>query len=269
MKLAPFTTLLAALLISGGLMAQPAAEAPQQIVVTESRFVAIGSDGETLPEAALIGAVIEVGDASAGGYLVRIDDILHDTETPGSVPLTLYKMFFQKLPTREWAPLCDKGPDGYAMAVPMAGVWSRDGSYRPLDDGGFNLSCTSGAHVKCLRLGYAPWHIGDDGESLAPYHQACTRMIRADYCGDGRAHTVPGRIIMIYDRRSRWPDMQYGSFEAIWDENGAICLNKSRVPEKFPLTDILMSCPRLAKAPKECGDQQLRSSSSALLGNRS
>ncbi len=269
MKPVIFLTLIAALLTTVGLTARSAAEAPPLISVVESRFVAQDPDGRSLPETALIGAEIEVGDASAGGYVVRINGILHDTTTPGSIPLTLYEMSFRNRQTGKWEPLCNIGPDGHAMAVPMPGYWTQDGVYRALNDGKFSLSCTSGAHVKCLRLGYAPWATGPDGESLTAYHQACTRMMRADYCGDGRAHTLPGQMVMIYDRRGRWPDQMFGRFEALWDENGAVCLKRSRVPDHFPLDQILKSCPRLAKPPVNCDQQLLRGSSTALLGNRS
>ena len=36
--------------------------------------------------------------------------------------------------------------------------------------------------------------------SLASYHQACTRMARADYCGDGTSHTQDGTWIEYYDK---------------------------------------------------------------------
>ena len=30
-------------------------------------------------------------------------------------------------------------------------------------------------------------------------HEACVRMVRADYCGDGRSHTVDGMAIDVWD----------------------------------------------------------------------
>jgi len=50
-----------------------------------------------------------------------------------------------------------------------------------------------------MRSGYKPWKVVN-GQSLWAYHQACTRMMRADYCGDGRPHTREGTPIYIDDR---------------------------------------------------------------------
>jgi hypothetical protein len=41
--------------------------------------------------------------------------------------------------------------------------------------------CISGAVGKCARFGYKPWKVLSDGQALSMYHQACVRMLRADY----------------------------------------------------------------------------------------
>jgi len=154
--------------------------------------------------------------------------------------------------------------------VPVPAVWSRDGRYQPLNDGQFTFNCTSGSHVKCLRMGYAPWKTGPGGESLAPFHQACTRMMRADYCGTGQPQTVAGRQIQLFDRRAALPDRLYGRFEAVWGEDGAICLARARVPHQHPLNEVLNACPRLAEIPADqCDPALLQSHPKALFANRS
>ena len=47
------------------------------------------------------------------------------------------------------------------------------------------ITCTGGAKGKCIRFGYQPWRTLPDGTSLDPYYQACVRLVRADYGGDG------------------------------------------------------------------------------------
>jgi ferredoxin len=56
--------------------------------------------------------------------------------------------------------------------------------------------------------------------SLQDHHQACTRMARADYCGDGVPWTVPGTAIDIYDHlypQIETKETQNWQIEAEWD----------------------------------------------------
>jgi hypothetical protein len=67
-------------------------------------------------------------------------------------------------------------------------------------------------------------------KSLRDHHQACTRMARADYCGNGRSYTFNDTPIDLYDRlqtrlqtrstvgASNWAP------EAEWGPNGATCV---------------------------------------------
>jgi hypothetical protein len=64
---------------------------------------------------------------------------------------------------------------------------------------------------------------------LAELHQACTRMVRADYCGDGRPFTLDGRVINVYDGLGVQTDTEQWTFEAEWSGQGAVCLSQQRV----------------------------------------
>ena len=64
--------------------------------------------------------------------------------------------------------------------------------------------------------------------------QSCTRMVTADYCGDGTSHTITGRPIEVYDNFSPTvneisasPTADY--FEAEWTPNGANSIGTCRV----------------------------------------
>lgn len=64
--------------------------------------------------------------------------------------------------------------------------------------------------------------------------QSCTRMVTADYCGDGTPHTITGRPIEVYDNYnpsvnevSASPVADY--FESEWTPNGANSLGTCRV----------------------------------------
>ena len=97
----------------------------------------------------------------------------------------------------------------------------------------FTLGCTTGVIAKCYRLGYRPWVTGYGNLSIM--HWTCTRVLRADYCGDGISHTQNGKQINAWDVLSPpGPILAHGPtppnmvFEAAFDQNGALCLSHER-----------------------------------------
>jgi hypothetical protein len=105
----------------------------------------------------------------------------------------------------------------------VAGAWDDSGRHGVVDDE-LTYTCTDGVIYKCIDWGYAPWSLGTE------VHQSCTRLARADYCGDGRPWTLDGTTIDVYDalgvqQRLGNPDF---SFEAAWGEGGAVCVNATR-----------------------------------------
>lgn len=150
---------------------------------------------------------------------------------------------------QEWENPCvalNRVPDPRALAV--NGVWDASGARRDAP-GKFTFACENGAISKCIHWGYKPW-VSHAGQSLADLHQACTRMARADYCGNGRSHTHEDTTIDMYDRlgmieratevSADW-DPARGSFEAAWAPDGATCLAHTR--DGRALESILQECP--------------------------
>jgi hypothetical protein len=247
------------------------AAADLSIRVEETRLVVTRAEGTPLPDRAIPGVELTIGDPAAGGYVARINAVGPDPYTPDA-PLMLYDVSFRNAATGQWEPLCHPGPHGLALAVPIPGTWSADGRYRPLPPNQFSFTCTAGAHVKCLRLGYRPWKRTSAGASLAPYHQACTRMMRADYCGNGTPNTVAGKQVQVWDDTGLHPKstQAYGRFEAIWGVEGAVCVRRARVPKSYPRERILRACPGLASRFGDiCTPDLLQQYPEALLANRS
>ncbi|WP_163997067.1 ADYC domain-containing protein [Pyxidicoccus caerfyrddinensis] len=145
---------------------------------------------------------------------------------------------------QEWENPCvalDLVPDPRALAV--SGVWDASGAHQEAP-GKLTFACENGAITKCITWGYKPW-ARRDGRSLADLHQACTRMARADYCGNGQSHTHQNTIIDLYDRfgmveRGEW-DPAKASFEAAWAPDGATCLARTR--DGRAVETILQECP--------------------------
>jgi hypothetical protein len=181
-------------------------------------------------------------------------------EAPPDDDVSTYQVEFQTA-NGIWSPLCHDGGGGAVPAIPLTGRWNYGrgvaGGGAHIDDpSSFTFACKGlGAIAKCvLPIGYKPWKTAR-GVSLAPYHDACVRMIRADYCGDGTPWTQDGRKIDLYDglgiqRMSR----PFWLFEAEWDEGGAVCLSKERVLSLRAILGTLSSC-IVSRLSPSCGKQ--------------
>lgn len=168
-------------------------------------------------------------------------------------------------------PLCNPGPDGLQAGFPIAGRAGPDGMLIEAGPDAFELICTSGAQGKCVRFGYHPWEKAPDGTPMRDYFNACVRMLRADYCGDGRGWTREGMLIDLWDHGGIQKDdvntNPTFSFEAGWGPKGAVCVAHTRVPENITLDRLKAVCPRLA-AISTCDETSARVAG-ALLFNRS
>ncbi|HEY8206614.1 MAG TPA: ADYC domain-containing protein [Myxococcaceae bacterium] len=130
----------------------------------------------------------------------------------------------------QWKPLCDKTHDG---AVVVSGRWdyhqgARGDGSKTDDRRVFTIGCQGSAIEKCIVAGYEPW-ASAGGVSLDAYHQACVRMMRADYCGDGVSHTTRGRQVNLYDTLGLEVDGKPWVKEAEWTASGARCLNPANL----------------------------------------
>jgi len=168
-------------------------------------------------------------------------------------------------------PLCDAAPDGQRTGFPLSGHATADNRLVAGGLGEFELICAAGALGKCVRFGYHPWETRPDGRSMRDYYDACVRMVRGDYCGDGHGWTRTGMTIDLYDdlgiQVSESSNDASFSFEAGWTPAGAVCVSHTRVPENVTLERLKSVCPRLAR-PEQCDEAAARSGG-ALLYNRS
>jgi hypothetical protein len=129
-----------------------------------------------------------------------------------------------------------------------------------------SFSCMNGALAKCAAWGYAPWSVGAD------VHQACTRLVRADYCGTGISYTKNGTLIDVYDARgigTPITDDSSAVFEAGWGANGAVCVNRPRFDARSSATgeaklpscwSSLPSCTTWSEAQTKAGSTMGNSS---------
>jgi len=228
-------------LVSVDLTSPRRAEAQVKALRLEgARLVAVPSAGD------IVGTVLQ-GTASDGKPVeVAICGAEPSPEDPSMV---WYRIEAWNTLAQEWENPCvalDRVPDPRALAV--NGLWDETGARRDVP-GKLTFACENGAISKCIHWGYKPW-ASHAGQSLADLHQACTRMARADYCGNGRSHTHEDTTIDMYDRlgmigratevSADW-DPAKGSFEAAWAPDGATCLAQTR--DGRALESILQECP--------------------------
>jgi hypothetical protein len=206
----------------------------------------------------LVGTIFQ-GKASDGQPVeVAVCDAQPTPEDPSQV---WYRIQLWNTVSGTWESPCiatGRVPSPRALAVP--GVWDERGARQEMAST-FTFACENGAIAKCADWGYKPW-AKKEGRSLADLHQACTRMARADYCGDGRSHTREDNGIDVYDSlkvmtrttesSAAW-DVSRASFEAAWSPDGAACLSRTR--EGQAVETVMAECPgRFELARKELGE---------------
>lgn len=113
----------------------------------------------------------------------------------------------------------------------------------------FHIGCTAGAPGKSATYGYVP-------TGAPATFRLVNRVIRADYCADGYPYTFPGNSLTIRDNFSpgqqgqtlaqvqSWATANATVLEAVWDDNGVLCVGSPRV-DTLERTDIICPVKRL------------------------
>jgi hypothetical protein len=199
------------------------------ISLNGTQLTGVNGDGQTISGTSFVGAKLK-GNLSDGSEL----DMRIDSATTLPSPNTDVWAFgvSYHVSANTWTPLCGTSNGVPILAVPLSGTWN-DGS--GVNGGGswtssttaFTFACRGNAIAKCVELGYKPWKTVS-GVLLRNHHQACTRMIRADYCGDGKSWTTDGTPINIYDALGIQTDAATWPIDAEWTTSGARCINHTR-----------------------------------------
>jgi hypothetical protein len=206
--------------------------------------ISVVSGGTTKSGAALVNATFTGTLASGATQPLRITAA---TLLPDSV--WSYHLEAKNPTSGLWVNACP----GTADAIAYAGRWDeRDGVAGAggwiADATKFSFACRGASVAKCIEFGYAPWKtVG--GVLLRNHHQACVRMLRGDYCGDGHPWTETGTTINFYDALAIQVDAAAWKADAEWTAAGARCIDKARVFNKP--TDT--TCIRALKEKGTCG----------------
>jgi len=209
-----------------------------KVVLSGGALTATGSDGQTRTGAALAGATLAASLSDGTPITLRIDGA-----TSVAADAQVYTVSYRAPGSSAFAPLCGVEDGGTPVAaLPLSGAWDESegtptGGAHVDDPSVFTFACAGYALAKCAAIGYAPWRTVTECRApgdchalpLAPYHEACTRLLRADYCGDGTSTTRDGTVVDIWDtvglqadEAATWP------LEAEWTASGASCVLRTR-----------------------------------------
>ena len=214
--------------------------------------IVVSGDGGQLSPADLAGTWIPADEGGSRTWTVIRSVSQDPTYADGSTWLYSIDVYN---PDGTFSPMCATDIHGVAAAIPIAAIFDGTGK-RVESTTQFTFGCTAGVIAKCYRWGYRPWLTDAAGSSarFASLHFACTRMARADYCGDGRTWTQNGTLINMWDSApAPGPFQTHGPtdptfvFEAGWSTQGAVCLSKERWATLNP--QIAQNCPNRLIAP--------------------
>jgi hypothetical protein len=169
---------------------------------------------------------------------LRFDNIYVDPRSP-SGDVYLYDISYSVNGSPQWTSLCSDASGRPVSVVPLRNHWDYQTGARIDDPSAVTFACINAALGKCVRLGYRPWATAThckgscESVSLADHHQACTRLLRADYCGNGTSYTENGTLIEVYDDLMPTINANTMSWdlEAQWNPDGARCLGDARHAE--------------------------------------
>jgi hypothetical protein len=202
----------------------------------QSSWVLARLDQQTRPRHAVADAASADDPSLTAQVAYRIaaiapEDAAYDPTDTGSTYLYTLEQYVDD--TDSWQSACDADQDGLHVAIPIAAIFDAHGD-RVESTSLFTFGCTTGVIAKCYRWGYRPWVTGYG--DLVDMHWTCTRLARADYCGDGTPHTHDGTWVNVWDDLPPpGPIQEHGFlsplgmvFEAGWNHGGAVCLSHAR-----------------------------------------
>ena len=175
-----------------------------------------------------------------------------------------------------WTNICGLDPSGTQLNsyIVTGSTWNIQNGNRSSDANAISIACQDDAVGACIDWGYEPWVDRSacqnqwypafqagvcSTQSGADIHQTCTRAKRADFSGLGYSYTDSGTMIFVADSlntsvRPLDPTYPNSYIEAVWNPNGATCLNRDnmRTPDYFPnpaAYNAYLSLPRCVMPP--------------------
>ena len=176
---------------------------------------------------------LELRDATGGRFAIQIAGVDETTYWAGPAEtLPTYRLTFTSATHPVPQPVCTAGEneaflfagdryDADRKTVTATG---------PATAGWFNIACAGTALAKLHLTRHT--EASQVVKTTVVERQAMLKMFTADVCGDGTAFTVHGQPLL-------WADANHltsfatraASLEAVWTDQGAVCLDTPRRPE--------------------------------------
>jgi hypothetical protein len=217
------------------------------LTLTVEQGLMIGSNAaSSYAGAALIDSIITVlNDQTGEQWEIEIHDF-----ASGGLPYWVgagtrpaYHLRYRVLGTGRWRNLC-KAPlepsdeplwpdafETYALLLTDE-RYDRDAKRVLAQDGEgwFNIACAGSTLAKMVLMHYDP-NVApvDPYQTTTDERTTVIKMLTADYLGDGLAFTKAGMLLQWADAHGWHQTSAPGVSEAVWDENGAVCLDWPRL----------------------------------------
>ena len=189
--------------------------------------------GLALTGAALVGVVIDLRDAAGEAYelmFAAADTTPFWAGTTAMVPT--YSLTYTSDAHMSPQPLCTAGVN---EAILFSGerydaVRKTVTATGSAADGWVNIGCAATALAKLFLVRHT--EASQEVPTVREERQAMLKMFTADVCGDGTSFTAHGQPLFWADAKgiTRLPQAP-SLLEAVWDESGAVCMNRARRPE--------------------------------------
>ncbi|MGB1016030.1 MAG: ADYC domain-containing protein [Nannocystaceae bacterium] len=224
----------------GKISTDPAAATPGQarVVITGSATFELkvkppGGPSEFFSGEDLVGSefVFEVKYSGGPIYVSKLRILDHVSDPKGGALFEFHKV--DPVTGDVVAPICEMSSNGDRLAAVFSdfSINTTTGAVS-VTDKVIHIACTGASPGKSPLFGYGPKQ-GLDAFRLA------NRVIRADYCADGHPYTYPGNSLEIRDNflpgsegttlADVYADLGDLELEAMWDENGILCMETPRV----------------------------------------
>jgi hypothetical protein len=181
----------------------------------------VSTTAAPLTGSSMVGSTWNATATNGTAVKLRVDGAAQGTSP--NADLWFYKVSYQT--SGGWSPLC--GLDSASQpiqAVTTAGVWtssSTDLAKYGASTTQFTFACRGKTIAKCVELGYKTY------KGYSTQLATCVRLLRGDYCGNGKAYTVDGTTLNLYDNVGVQGDGLGWFAEAEWTPAGARCVNST------------------------------------------
>ncbi len=192
-------------------------------------------------------------DQTGEDYEIKLSE---QEAVPGRTRFKFQRIRYRVKPGNTWDDACRDGYNNPTKGILLPYTFNNstgEVSETPVD--GSSWACRGTALGKCVEWGWHPKEkgthrfTGATNQSFFAIYRACTRMVRADYNGDGQHHTANGTPIDIEDVFGKQYHESTWQMEAAWGPQGVLCLN---TPRKLSYTRASIEAER-GEAIPQCG----------------